>query len=33
MLERIENPLLPPRDILIKPTLVVRKSCGAQETY
>jgi GntR family transcriptional regulator, arabinose operon transcriptional repressor len=32
MLERIENPLLPPRDILIKPTLVVRKSCGAQET-
>jgi GntR family transcriptional regulator, arabinose operon transcriptional repressor len=29
MLERIENPLLPPRDILVKPTLVVRKSCGA----
>lgn len=29
MLERIENPLLPPRDILVKPALVVRKSCGA----
>lgn len=29
MLERIENPQLPPRDILVKPTLVVRKSCGA----
>ncbi|MBN1904097.1 MAG: GntR family transcriptional regulator [Deltaproteobacteria bacterium] len=29
MLERIENPQLPPRDILVKPTLVMRKSCGA----
>ncbi len=29
MLERIENQELPPRDILVKPTLVVRKSCGA----
>jgi LacI family transcriptional regulator len=29
MLERIENPMLPPRDILVKPVLVVRKSCGA----
>lgn len=30
MLERIENHLLPPRDILVKPALIVRKSCGAK---
>ena len=29
MLERIENPDLPPRDILAQPTLIVRQSCGA----
>jgi DNA-binding LacI/PurR family transcriptional regulator len=29
MLERIENPALPPRDILAQPTLIVRQSCGA----
>ena len=28
MLERIENPKLPPRDILVHSTLVVRQSCG-----
>ena len=29
MLERIKNPSIPPRDILVQPTLIVRKSCGA----
>jgi GntR family transcriptional regulator of arabinose operon len=29
MLERIENPTFPPRDILVQPTLIVRQSCGA----
>ena len=29
MLERIENPMLPPRDILVNPALIIRKSCGA----
>jgi GntR family transcriptional regulator, arabinose operon transcriptional repressor len=29
MLERIENPEFPPRDILAQPTLIVRQSCGA----
>jgi GntR family transcriptional regulator of arabinose operon len=29
MLERIENPAFPPRDILVQPTLIVRQSCGA----
>jgi GntR family transcriptional regulator, arabinose operon transcriptional repressor len=29
MLERIENPAFPPRDILAQPTLIVRESCGA----
>jgi DNA-binding LacI/PurR family transcriptional regulator len=29
MLERIENPTFPPRDILAQPTLIVRQSCGA----
>jgi LacI family transcriptional regulator len=29
MLERIENPAFPPRDILAQPTLKVRQSCGA----
>jgi DNA-binding LacI/PurR family transcriptional regulator len=29
MLERIENPVFPPRDILAQPTLIVRQSCGA----
>ena len=29
MLERIKNPKLPPRDILVHSTLVVRQSCGA----
>jgi DNA-binding LacI/PurR family transcriptional regulator len=29
MLERIKNPNIPPRDILVQPTLIVRKSCGA----
>ena len=28
MLERIENPKLPPRDVLVHSTLIVRKSCG-----
>jgi GntR family transcriptional regulator of arabinose operon len=31
MLERIENPKLPPRDILVHSTLVVRQSCGIKE--
>jgi GntR family transcriptional regulator, arabinose operon transcriptional repressor len=29
MLERIENPAFPPRDILAQPILIVRQSCGA----
>ncbi len=29
MLERIENPSFPPRDILAQPTLIIRQSCGA----
>jgi GntR family transcriptional regulator, arabinose operon transcriptional repressor len=29
MLERIENPTSPPRDILAQPTLIVRQSCGS----
>jgi len=29
MLERIKNPAIPPRDILVQPTLIVRQSCGA----
>jgi GntR family transcriptional regulator, arabinose operon transcriptional repressor len=29
MLERVENPAFPPRDILAQPTLIVRQSCGA----
>jgi GntR family transcriptional regulator, arabinose operon transcriptional repressor len=29
MMERIENPAFPPRDILAQPTLIVRQSCGA----
>jgi DNA-binding LacI/PurR family transcriptional regulator len=29
MLERIENPTFPPRDILAQPTLIVRQSCGS----
>jgi GntR family transcriptional regulator of arabinose operon len=32
MLERIENPTFPPRDILAQPTLIVRQSCGAAGT-
>jgi len=32
MLERINNPTFPPRDILVQPTLVVRQSCGAAGT-
>ena len=28
MLERIENPKSPPRDILAQPNLIVRQSCG-----
>jgi len=28
MLERIENPSFPPRDILAQPALIVRQSCG-----
>ncbi len=32
MLERIENPTFPPRDILAQPTLIVRQSCGAATT-
>jgi GntR family transcriptional regulator of arabinose operon len=33
MLERIENPTFPPRDILAQPTLIVRQSCGATTTF
>ena len=29
MLERIKNPAMPSRDILVQPTLIVRQSCGA----
>ncbi|MBN2417799.1 MAG: substrate-binding domain-containing protein [Deltaproteobacteria bacterium] len=29
MLERIKNPTIPSRDILVQPTLIVRQSCGA----
>lgn len=29
MLERIRNPAMPSRDILVQPTLIVRQSCGA----
>jgi DNA-binding LacI/PurR family transcriptional regulator len=29
MLERIEHPNLPTRDILLQTSLVIRKSCGA----
>jgi len=29
MMERIENPAFPPRDILAQPTLIVRESCGS----
>jgi GntR family transcriptional regulator of arabinose operon len=29
MLERLEHPELPPRDVLVPTRLVVRKSCGA----
>jgi GntR family transcriptional regulator of arabinose operon len=29
MMERIENPTFPARDILAQPTLIVRQSCGA----
>ena len=29
MLERIEHPELPVRDVLVATTLVVRRSCGA----
>lgn len=32
MLERIENPALPARDILAQPTLIVRQSCGSAGT-
>jgi GntR family transcriptional regulator of arabinose operon len=28
MLERLENPFLPPRDVLLPISLVVRNSCG-----
>jgi hypothetical protein len=30
MLERIENPAFPPRDILAQPTLIAGQSCGAR---
>lgn len=33
MLERIENPAFPPRDILAQPTLIVRQSCGAAGSF
>ncbi|MBN2320400.1 MAG: GntR family transcriptional regulator [Acidobacteria bacterium] len=33
MLERIENPTFPARDILAQPTLIVRQSCGAVESF
>jgi GntR family transcriptional regulator of arabinose operon len=33
MLERIENPTFPPRDILAQPTLIVRQSCGAARVF
>jgi GntR family transcriptional regulator, arabinose operon transcriptional repressor len=33
MLERIENPAFPPRDILAQPTLIVRQSCGAAAAF
>jgi DNA-binding LacI/PurR family transcriptional regulator len=33
MLERIENPTFPPRDILAQPTLIVRQSCGSAESF
>ncbi len=33
MLERIENPTFPPRDILAQPTLIVRQSCGAARMF
>jgi GntR family transcriptional regulator of arabinose operon len=33
MLERIENPSFPPRDILAQPTLIVRQSCGAARVF
>jgi DNA-binding LacI/PurR family transcriptional regulator len=32
MLERIEDPTFPPRDILAQPTLIVRQSCGCPST-
>jgi LacI family transcriptional regulator len=33
MLERIDNPAFPPRDILAQPTLIVRQSCGADTAF
>lgn len=33
MLERIENPAFPARDILVQPVLIVRQSCGAAENF
>jgi LacI family transcriptional regulator len=33
MLERIENPTFPSRDILAQPTLIVRQSCGAAGAF
>jgi DNA-binding LacI/PurR family transcriptional regulator len=29
MFERIANPLLPPRQILLKAELIIRQSCGS----
>jgi DNA-binding LacI/PurR family transcriptional regulator len=29
MLDRVARPELPPRDIFLHPTLIVRQSCGA----
>jgi GntR family transcriptional regulator of arabinose operon len=31
MLERIEHPTFPARDIAVQPTLIVRQSCGSAE--
>lgn len=33
MLDRVRNPTLPPRDILLNFTLVVRESCGSRKTH
>jgi DNA-binding LacI/PurR family transcriptional regulator len=32
MIERLRNPTIPPRDILLNFSLVVRESCGSRKT-